>query len=461
MTYSRPARFDIVVAVPAAIVAGLLGSAVALWPVWTVLALAAVVVLAITALRADLLLIGFVAVMPWEGLLAGGSEVFTPTRLAGALLAVGFVYRLAARRVREPVPAVFLPLGILVLCVVLSTLVHGVPEGSVDTAFRYASAIAFFFFAVQLVDSRKQAELLLAVYAASVALAATWGIVAFLTAAEPSVQGPIQNPNDFAFVLGSALPILMYFSVVAGSRLRRFAWLVGTLVTFAAVAGTLSRGALAAAVVVVLWALFTRRLSIPAVAGAAVAAVLTAFCVYALNPELIETRLSDKSQIAEENVSSRESFWEASLTMSADNPVLGVGPGQFDANKPEYVRNDPTAAAAVGTVEETSGAHNTYLSILSEVGPVALAAFLAFLVQTWLVAARRRRATGADDRLIDALQAALLFAAVASLFIAVQYEVPFWLVGALAVVLSRGRDAGEEEPADERNVRADPLAGTA
>ncbi len=72
----------------------------------------------------------------------------------------------------------------------------------------------------------------------------------------------------------------------------------------------------------------------------------------------------------------RWQYWTGAVQMYADHPVTGIGPGNFRSYYPHY-----KAPAALETVEDP---HNFPLAILTQYGPLGLAAFLALLfVPLW------------------------------------------------------------------------------
>ena len=74
----------------------------------------------------------------------------------------------------------------------------------------------------------------------------------------------------------------------------------------------------------------------------------------------------------------RWQYWTGAAQMSADHPLTGVGPGNFNSYYPQY-----KAPAALETVKNP---HNFILSILTQYGPLGLIAFLALLlVPLWRV----------------------------------------------------------------------------
>ncbi|MFA5423923.1 MAG: O-antigen ligase family protein [Phycisphaerae bacterium] len=72
----------------------------------------------------------------------------------------------------------------------------------------------------------------------------------------------------------------------------------------------------------------------------------------------------------------RWQYWRGAAEMYADHPITGVGPGNFNSYYPRY-----KAPAALETVRDP---HNFALSLLTQYGPLGLAAFLLLIfVPLW------------------------------------------------------------------------------
>jgi O-antigen ligase len=74
----------------------------------------------------------------------------------------------------------------------------------------------------------------------------------------------------------------------------------------------------------------------------------------------------------------RWQYWTGAAQMYADHPIAGVGPGNFVTYYPQY--------KAPGALETVKDPHNFVLAVLTQYGPLGLAAFLALLfVPLWRV----------------------------------------------------------------------------
>lgn len=411
----------------------------------------AVGVVALVVLNAQAVLLALVAAFPWDDALGFPTQTVSVVKLLGALALVAYLYRGVTRPEPLRLPGTLASVSVFISFVLLAVLASPAPQDTISKTLRYVSFAIFFFVFIQLVRSPAQIRRVLRMLVMSTAAAAATALVLFLQGNRRLAGGPVGDPNDFAYLLVTVLPLATYLMVA--DRGRRWFWSACSLLMVAAVLATLSRGALVGAAALLLWALGTRRLPVTGVlAGIGVAIGVLALGLAVWRP-LIDERLQAKGRIAETNVESRQALWLAAARMAGDHPLTGVGPGRFGTESPGYLVNEPLGL-------ENPVVHNSYLEILAESGLGALAAFLLFLGGTWRLARRayERSARGGDldgRRRALALQASLVVAMASGCFLSVQIAAPFWLLGGLAVVLSA---SVAEQPA---TVRKAPRIATA
>lgn len=392
------------------------------------------------------LLLGLVASQPWADMLHYPTATFTIPKILGLLLVGSWLLRAVTQQGQElrfapPIGWAFA----FIATVVLSLMLSPDPSAGTQKTISYLLYAVFAALFVQLVRGRAGVERTLRVYAAAAAAAAAYGLVHFLNGALGRAGGPISDPNDFAFVLASALPMLVYFA--RRSPRHRVPWALGALVVTAATAATLSRGALVGLLALLVWALLTGRISLPNAATGVAAFVVVALAAVWLYGPLIHERLVSKQYIADKNVSSRQVFWSAAGRMALDRPLTGVGPGRFGAESTRYVLNDPI-------VLHNPVVHNTYLEILAENGALALALFLGLLISSWRQLARAaatasRIGDTATRQLAVTLQASFVVAVVSCTFVSEELAIPLWLIAGLAgslVLATRERADVAGEP---------------
>jgi O-antigen ligase len=415
--------------------AGVLGAAIGLLsardPVLALAALTAAVLGLLVLVATEAVLLVLLAVLPWEAVLHYPTPTVSAVKVLGALLMASFLIKVLAQRQPLRVPQISYAVGAFVLLVTVSLIFSADPGGGGGTLLRYYLFAGFFFLMIQLVHDTAGVMRVLRVISLSVAAAAIWGLVLFFQGSTARVAGPISDPNDFAYLMATVLPLVVY--LIVGDRRWRPVWAACFPVILAAMLATLSRGGVVAIGALLVWALLTGRIRVGGLLMSTTALVVVVGAGLLLWSPVINERLQEKGKIAGQNVASRDALWRGAIAMSMDHPLIGVGPGRFGVESANYVRDNPI-------VLQDPVTHNSYLQILAESGPAALAAFLAFLAASWVSVSRsyRRCKTSENQagmRLATAVQAALLVAIVGAFFVSEQLASPFWLLGALAAIV--------------------------
>lgn len=420
-----------------------LGYAAAQNPLLTVAAAGAGMLAYLVLARAEVMLLLLVAMLPWESLLDYPSEQVSVVKIAGLLLGLAYLLRAAAGRAPLQVTKTLMVVGGF-LCLIGLSLMSSpgdIVEG-VGKVLRYALYAVFFFLLVQLAAERVVIVRVLKVFVVSLTLAAVYGIVVSVQVEGAFAGGPIEDPNDFGYLLVTTVPLGVFLAL---EERPRWLWAACVAVLFAGMLATLSRGALAGLAGLLIWAVATRRVRLPGlVAAAAVMGGIVALG-FSLAAPVIEQRLDAKRVVAAENASSRLAYWSAAVAMAAERPLTGVGPGRFGEESVNYIRAETTQRLREPVT------HNSYLEVLAESGLPALLAFLALLAGTGVTLRRvraryRERGDDRGARLASALQGALVAAVVAGMFLSAAVIVAFWLVTGLAAALARDHRVYPQRP---------------
>jgi putative inorganic carbon (HCO3(-)) transporter len=392
-----------------------------------------VLLILIVVAQVEVLLLALAATLPWEGALGFPSEAVSVVKILGVLLFAAWLMRALARAEPLRVSPTLGWAGFFVLAVLLSLLFSPDPAESVFESLRYALFIVFFFLVLQLTHTIDDVRRVVRVVVLSCTAAAVVGLYGFIALDLDRAAGPIEDPNDFAYLMVCALPLACY--LLSTESRRRLLWGICCVLLVAATLATLSRGALVGLAALAPWAIATRRVPLTGVLLGVVAVLSVAALAFTLWAPILQDRLSMKGRIADKNVDAREALWAGSLRMAEDRPLTGVGPGRFGEESSGYVRNNPVPLG------EDPVVHNSYLHVLAELGVLGIVGFVGFLASSWRLLARgRRRAIGIGDRdgrrLATAMQASLLVAVVAGVFLSEQFTTPFWMIGALATVVA-------------------------
>lgn len=248
--------------------------------------------------------------------------------------------------------------------------------------------------------------------------------------------GTFTDPNEFAGALVAGLAFGLAVSESSSSPLARWAGRVLAVEVLAGIVGSGSRGGMVAVVFAFTALLLTSRgrervrLTGFVLTGLAVGA---AWLTLAPAGGVVLERLSDGDS------SGRSDLWQVAVYQFRDEPVHGIGLGNYPILSQRYLRHDVQNADLF--VRQPRVAHSTPLELMAELGAVGFllyyTMFGACLVHARRVLrlARRRRDrahVGAARGLLSALVATLG----ASLFLSAQYTELTWVLFGCAVALA-------------------------
>ncbi|HET7617677.1 MAG TPA: O-antigen ligase family protein [Vicinamibacterales bacterium] len=289
------------------------------------------------------------------------------------------------------------------------------------------------------------------------------------------VQGALttifQNPNDMALNMVALLPLAIFFAMRRTKTSHRLFALACTVVMLGAIVASHSRsGTVGLAAMMFVLAAFAVRRRPGAVAAGALALVISLPFLPASYWERLQS-ITDASKDETGSREARETLFRESWRAFVENPLTGVGAGQF-------VNWDPE-----GREVPWRESHDVFLQVASEMGIAGFAVFM-FLIARWGLsvrdirimlrrergAARRRHRAGPggqgsraapvatltpDEReLFDAHSAAMAASLVGwivcAFFASVAYSWTFYYLLALAAVPRDLLAARLRAPADAR-----------
>jgi len=310
-----------------------------------------------------------------------------------------------------------------------------------------ATGLLLFFAIGRLVRTWAEAHWVIAGVAGALLLTGAHGTWEYLTGASDSVgfltgSGALVGRATAGFAqpnqLGGFLVVLMPFAVaglILAKRAKPF-YLAALGLSTLAVYASFSRGSLLALGLVPL--IFAgRRLLL--------AAPLLGILLAVATPGLLQERFGTLTNGTSE-ISSRVDIWKTALSIWADNPVTGVGPGGFpEAYAEARVPGKEFLPATL--FEPPPHAHNLFLHVLSEGGLLGFVLLLAVLTVAFRVALDLRRS---DERWMVVIGTAGL-ASLAAFFVHNQFDVTllegtgvyFWALLGLLSGLSAAARARE------------------
>jgi O-antigen ligase len=281
--------------------------------------------------------------------------------------------------------------GVLVFgAVILLTAPFSIWFGGSVAVFTdlYAKVILIYLLAVNAITSPRRLErltwvLVLAVgyvgFRAVFDYARGVNLIARGTRVQGSVGGIMQNPNDLALNMVAFVPLAVFFALGARSMLRRLVAAACALFMVGAVVASGSRGGFVGfvAMLLVLGVMLMRRRPLVVIAG-----VLAVMCALPLLPGNYWRRIASITDRTKDDFGSadaRETLMRESVRAYLENPVIGVGAGEFKDWNPR------------GRIEAWKESHNVWLQVGSELGTLGLVVFLFLVTRAFIAVFQTRR----------------------------------------------------------------------
>lgn len=415
----------------------------------------AFVIIVVADLRAGLIVftfMAFVEIVPF------GGPALSATKLLGLLLAISWLAVIGARRNLAVDATVLRPLTYLLAgllaWILLSTIWSKAPSEALLALSRYALNAMLFVIIVTSVRQRSTALWLIGAFVAGTAVAALYGIASpgRFEADYGRLESASLDPNELAAILVPSFAICLFAAIgMRRAPMVRLAAGGAALLCGATIMLTVSRGGLIALAVALLVAVVVGgrwRLQIMMLVGAIAASVFIYFAGFA-SPQVVD-HLESTTQGSSRVQEGRVTIWEVGWRMVKDNPLQGVGAGNFAAAAVDYVLQPGQTARSDLIVDKPAVAHNTYLETLAELGIVGIALWLsliAFCLGALFKAYRLFKRLGDEtmELLSRGLVAAVAGLLVADFFISDQFSKALWLLLALGpamLLIAKRADSG-------------------
>jgi O-antigen ligase len=282
-------------------------------------------------------------------------------------------------------------------------------------------------------------------------LVSFWSITFVLLAIVGLVHGGkipasafLGDENDFALAMNVAVAFIVF--QIRGSRTKRakILYIAGLFIALLSMVHTASRGGLVGFIPVAIYC----WINMPRKITSLVIAVLLITIVIARAPEEYWKKIELLKQGTEETTGQlRLFYWKTAWKMFLDNPILGVGPGNFPWRIGEY---EPPGGFQ-GRHHEGRLAHSLYFTLISELGLVGT---ILFGIIVWSLVknrnaamkdykALRKSSLSKGDRialerakcLILTMDAALIAYFFTGTFLSVLYYPYLWTIFGLAAAL--------------------------
>ncbi len=253
------------------------------------------------------------------------------------------------------------------------------------------------------------------------------------------VLGPYGDPNFFAIMMVFASGIALLFLRLESSKRIKAVLILVLLLFFFNILGSGSRGALVAYLAAVVTFLFFSRLGHKWLIAVLVLSVMsTLLIIYTLT--ISERTLGRYTGYATVGIEYRIGLSRMAVEMTKDNPILGVGTGNFIEAHNRYI--DPLAP------REPSWPYNVYLQVLAENGLLGLLAYLSIYLFAFLnlyEAIKRSRDPTVRSMAISFLSILVGLAVFVSTHNIQGVEEIYWLIFAFSLITWRLSKLQEEK----------------
>jgi len=310
--------------------------------------------------------------VPWEEELAVAQGTSISLAIGVGASLIGLLAVLAKSRIRKLHPAHYL-LAALVLWMFTSYLWSHSPPATITKATSSAQLLVMTWLIWEFAQTPMKQRSLIAAYIFGSYVSAASVLYAFATHSGSNlglVEGRFTASGFDENELGVTLALAMAMSgyLLSLNHKYQLAWLLHIPVSLLAICLTGSRGAFLATCVGALTMPFSFATLDTRKRWIAIAVLILCLCValVVIPKETWERLGTIHSEVAEGTFTNRTRIWAAGLEVYREHPIIGVGSGAFGESV--YSRLDIPYVA-----------HNSYLSILVELGTVGATLFAALL----------------------------------------------------------------------------------
>jgi O-antigen ligase len=183
------------------------------------------------------------------------------------------------------------------------------------------------------------------------------------------VGGFFQNPNDLALNLAAFMPLTLMYVKRPGPTFKRLLCAVFVLLMLVAIVFTKSRSGMVGTVAMLATFALVARMVTPV---NMVAAVLAGMAVVPFMPQSFWNRMESITDASKDDTGSREErklLMQQAITLFRQNPITGVGAGQFQNYGPP------------GQAKPWRQTHNAYLQVAAEIGVFGVIAFFFLIIR--------------------------------------------------------------------------------
>ncbi len=315
----------------------------------------------------------FIFCVPWEEEVAIAGGVAMSHFVGAGTIAVGVLACLLSGRIRQPGSLHYL-LASFVAWSALSYYWSVAPDLTAVRVTSYAQLLLMVWLIWEFAPTDERQTSLFAAYVLGTYISAVSTIYSFVTGTGDNLglsQGrytaPGFNENELGIIL--ALGLVMSCYLLARSKGPRAVWFIHTPVCVTAICLTGSRGSfISAAIALLMFPLSFGCFSKAQKKFGIIALLLVMAAGMVIVPPATWDRIGTiQGEISEGTLTKRTYIWAAGMDVFREHPMTGVGAGAF-------------AASVYSKLDIPYVAHNSYLSVLVEMGVIGELLFIVLLI---------------------------------------------------------------------------------
>lgn len=254
--------------------------------------------------------------------------------------------------------------------------------------------------------------------------------------------GPVGDPNYYARILILAFPAAAFLGVGRTRRREQIGYLLAAAAIALGILFTYSRGGMLTLGAATLLLVLVRRLPINATTVAIGIAGLLALIPTNVGQRFltIESLFSspEKTALVDASSDKRKQLLAVGWQIFADNPIAGVGAGNFGSHYPPYANMVGLSSLDFTPMGVRQYPHNLYLEMGTETGLLGLLTFSGAMAVALVGLFRSRRALlargeEAHAAMVTAIALAIIGYLISSLFLHSGYPRYLWMFLGLAV----------------------------
>jgi O-antigen ligase len=292
------------------------------------------------------------------------------------------LHNLGKKTDAKPMPFTWAFIAFLFVCTVSMVVAPSIVD-SLAVIIRFAGYFLMIFVIGRSIRSRNTLTWILILMVVAGALTGLYGLYQYFFAPQTAkiglydltddVAGRIgstfENPNFYAEYLVLMVPIGLALVLGSQGLFRRFAMSIATLLLFAGLMMTYTRGSwLSTGIGIALMSILTEAWLIWVWVGL--------FAVALIAAPGVASRFASITDTTGGTAGFRRRLWIIALGIIAEHKLLGAGIGNYYDVFTEYIFRHPELS--VGWV--IYGAHNSYLTIWAETGIFGILSFIAIIL---------------------------------------------------------------------------------